>query len=139
MRGPAAQASLETILIIAFVLLVGLGVGLPFLENQQFTHAAANVKIALLPYLEQNNFPLRIIQIQPTLDPSNDLTMHVTLRGTMTSDTGVALRGGGGCTKVCQAIDPANNYGTVSFFLVNENGSPYYCGQSGPTPTPITC
>lgn len=127
---PRGQASLETLLVISFVLLVGLGVGLPYLENQEFTNATAQTKIALLPVLENNRVPLRIITMQPNLAGS-DFNILVTVRGKTTPELTSLLVTA--CAQICQAIDPNDHFTSETLTLINEDKVAYpnpYCNVS---------
>jgi hypothetical protein len=123
------QTSLEILMIIGFTLILGLMIGIPFLENQTRTNAAIQTKLSVLPFVEKNTHLVKIASITASVSPSPPKILSVAVRtkGALDSSIGQELDDGA-CASICSQIDPGGYFGGVSF--VWDHNSTNECSAS---------
>lgn len=130
------QTSVEVLLVISFVLLLVLGIILPYVENQNITNAAIVAKLSILPFIERNSLRAKINSITPEVNGS-DLTLHI--RTTMNPDAYVFDELindiSPGCQRICQAVASLNSYSSVT--LDWQSNTSAFCAS--PSGVPLTC
>lgn len=129
------QTSLETLLIVAFILTLTALISFSFFENQSKTAVAANAKLLVLPYVEKNAHPLRIAAIMPALASSagsSSLQLTVTTKGQLDPGFISSIP----CALICSRLDSADYFpGGVAFVWNNLNAG----ASESVCPSTTTC
>ena len=110
-----AQSSMDTLLVMGFVIAVAMLVLLPYVQNQAITNSAVTAKLLILPYLERNPFPLKISLIEPRVT-AGTLTIEVTTRGEMTNELRTSILGVSDlCADMCTQIRQNGPFSSATF------------------------
>ena len=123
------QTSLEILMVVGFTLVLGLLIGIPFLENQTRTNAAIQTKLAILPFVEKNTHLLKISSIVTSVSPSPLPFLSVTVHTKGVLDASISEElANGSCAYICSRIDPEGYFDGVSF--VWDHNSESECSSS---------
>ncbi|MBM3282043.1 MAG: hypothetical protein FJY86_01725 [Candidatus Diapherotrites archaeon] len=110
------QTSVEVLLVISFVLLLVLGIVLPYVENQNITNAALTAKLTILPYIEKNSLRAKIVSIGPEV-AGGDITLHILTSAAWDGLVYDELQFGNpvsGCMNVCNKVAELGAYSRVT-------------------------
>lgn len=116
------QTGMELLLVIAFVLVVSLGVVLPYVESQNITNAAYVAKLSILPFIEKNDLRAKINSVIPEIVGS-DLTIHITTSGNWGTEVLDDLQSFGGCDNLCLEVKSVWSSGVVAIDWKNNSGT----------------
>ncbi len=123
------QTSVEVLLVISFVLLLVLGIILPYVENQNITNAALTAKLSILPYVEKNSLRAKIVSIDPEVNGS-EITLHIATTAawdTLVYDELMYGSPVSGCVNVCNHVYALGTYSRVYIDWV-DSGLPFCSG-----------
>ncbi len=113
------QSSMDSLLVMGFVVVVSMIILIPFVQNQAITNAALTAKLAVLPYLGGNAFPMHVDSIIPVATPTT-IAVDVVTSGKMDSDTRNLLTGAA-CLGICTEIKQSGAYSAATFSWTNSS------------------
>lgn len=131
------QTGVELLLVIAFVLVVALGIVLPYVESQNITNAAYVAKLSILPYIEKNGLGVKINSITPEVTNGN-IAIHVKTTGNWDKyvraelTTSIGSPPSTGCQRICSSVAALGTYSTVDLDWqdTNAGGTSPLCAPS---------
>jgi cytoskeletal protein RodZ len=110
------QSSMETLLVIGFVLVVSAAILIPFTYQQSLTNAALIAKLEVLPYMDRSPSTAQITTITPQF-ASGNLVLDVQSRGTLSWDSiqSIGASNSPTCQSMCQEVRQASTFQSISF------------------------
>ncbi len=117
-----AQSSMDTLLVMGFVLVVSAVVLLPYVENQALTNSSLTAKLMILPFLERNASPLKISLIEPRAS-GTALFLVATTRGDMDSALQSSILAQAPCADICIQIRQNGPYSSADFTWIHVSQS----------------
>ncbi|QQR92646.1 MAG: hypothetical protein IPJ89_00160 [Candidatus Iainarchaeum archaeon] len=115
------QSSMDSLLVMGFVVVVAMIILVPFVQNQAITNAALTAKLAVLPYLNANAAPIHVDSIIP-VTTATTIAVDVVTTGQMDSDTRASIDNVA-CLDICTQIRQSGAYAAATFSWTN-NGNP---------------
>lgn len=115
------QSSMDSLLVMGFVVVVAMIILIPFVQNQAITNAALTAKLAVLPYLNANAFPIHIDSIVP-VTTATTIAIDVVTAGQMDTGTRASIDNAA-CLDICTQIRQSGAYAAATFSWTN-NGNP---------------
>ena len=125
------QSSMDSLLVLGFVVVVSMIILIPFVQNQAITNAALSAKLLVLPFVSGNSFPMQIDSIIPVV-VSTTIGVDVITSGQMDASTRAQITPVV-CADMCTQIKQSGAYASASFSWTNNgNSSILVC-------SPISC
>lgn len=115
------QSSMDSLLVMGFVVVVAMIILIPFVQNQAITNAALTAKLLVLPYINSNASPMHVDAVIP-VTTSATIAIDVITSGQMDSDTRNSITPAA-CLDICTQIRQSGAYSAATFSWTN-NGNP---------------
>ncbi len=111
------QSSMDSLLVMGFVVVVSMLILIPFVQNQAITNAALSAKLLVLPFVSANAFPMQIDSIIPVV-VSTTIGVDILTSGEMDASTRTQITPVV-CADMCMQIKQSGAFASASFSWTN--------------------